>query len=601
MSKLHLATGLSLPIEAVTEAIGFLGRRGSGKSYAAQKLAEELYRAKAQFIALDPVGNWWGLRLAADGKSPGIPIPVFGGLQGDIPIEPTAGKLIADTIVDRGISAVIDVSQFESDADKARFARAFCERFYFRKKSAPSAVHVFLEEAQEFIPQNPTRDEPQMLHAFTRLAKLGRNFGIGLSMLSQRPQEVNKKVINLAELLFVFQLTGVHERAAVDAWISDKGVEDEDIEAELPKLQRGKPHAWSPAWLEISRVVEIGPKWTYDASSTPKVGAGAVAARELSPIDLEKLRTDMAATIEKAKADDPKELKREIATLKAQLAKAGPQNSEKRVPSQRDQDRIDMAVVKDRESQRREFLRTIHGVRRSFDAIDRQIAAAVTSSSDAVKRLMELEASYATAPATNGHALVSEKRSIVPQNRTNVAPRAPKVANNRPIVAHEGLSKGQQKILNAMAELHALGVDAPTRTQLGLFAGYNLTGGTGAQHIADLNEKFGLVEIPTKGTVRLTDAGHAAADATGIPETLAELHERVLTKVSSGQRRIAEHLISIYPEPISRADLGAAVGYNLTGGTGAQHVADLVNLGAVTKPRDGRVVASDLLFPEGLA
>lgn len=82
--KLHLATDLQLPIEAVTEAIGFIGRRGSGKSYAAQKLAEEFHRAKAQFVALDPVGNWWGLRLAANGKDPGLPIPVFGGLQGDI-------------------------------------------------------------------------------------------------------------------------------------------------------------------------------------------------------------------------------------------------------------------------------------------------------------------------------------------------------------------------------------------------------------------------------------------------------------------------------------------------------------------------------------
>jgi len=85
----------------------------------------------------------------------------------------------------------LDVSQFESDADKARFARAFADRFFFRKKAAPSAVHVFIEECQEFAPQNPQREEAAMLHAFTRLVKIGRNFGIGVSLLSQRPQEVN--------------------------------------------------------------------------------------------------------------------------------------------------------------------------------------------------------------------------------------------------------------------------------------------------------------------------------------------------------------------------------------------------------------------------
>ena len=104
--KLKLAEDLALPLEAVTEVLAFLGRRGQGKSYAAQKLAELLYEAGAQFVALDPVGIWYGLRLAADGKGPGIPIPVLGGLHGDLPLEPGAGKLVADLIVDRGISAV---------------------------------------------------------------------------------------------------------------------------------------------------------------------------------------------------------------------------------------------------------------------------------------------------------------------------------------------------------------------------------------------------------------------------------------------------------------------------------------------------------------
>lgn len=148
--------------------------------------------------------------------------------------------------------------------------------------------------------------------------------------------------------------------------------------------------------------------------------------------------------------------------------------------------------------------------------------------------------------------------------------------------------------------LEALGVEQATRHQLGMVAGYNLTGGSGAQHIADLGA-IGLVELPDKGAVRLTDAGRAAADASDTPASLAELHERVLSKLSSGQRRIAEHLISIHPESISRADLGEATGYNLTGGSGAQHVADLVTVGAARIPGSGKVVASELLFPEGLS
>jgi hypothetical protein len=318
MKSLKISNDLSLPLEAITEKQGFLGRTGQGKSYAAQREAELMLDIGAQIVALDPVGIWYGLRLAADGKSPGYPIPVFGGMHGDLPLEVGAGKLIADTIVDRNLSAVIDVSQFETDADKTRFATDFAARFFFRKKQKPSAVHIFLEEAQEFVPQNPQREEGRMLHAFTRLFKIGRNFGVGGSIISQRPQEVNKKVLNLTEILFVFQLTGPQERKTVEWWIAEHDI-DEDIAAYLPKLKRGCPHVWSPALLNISKVVPISKKVTFDASSTPKVGANAESLRELAPIDLDKLRKDMAATVERAKAEDPKELQRQVAELKKQL------------------------------------------------------------------------------------------------------------------------------------------------------------------------------------------------------------------------------------------------------------------------------------------
>jgi DNA helicase HerA-like ATPase len=197
LSKLlRISEDLGLPLDVVTQKLAFLGRTGSGKTYGSSKLAELMLDAGAQVVILDVVGVWYGLRLDADGKANGIEIPVFGGLHGDVPLEPTGGHLMADLIVDRGLSVVLDLSQFESDAAKARFAGEWADRFFFRKKAAPGAVHIFLEECQEFVPQNPQRGEERMLHAFQRIEKLGRNFGIGVSLISQRPQEVNKKALN---------------------------------------------------------------------------------------------------------------------------------------------------------------------------------------------------------------------------------------------------------------------------------------------------------------------------------------------------------------------------------------------------------------------
>lgn len=319
MKNLKLAKGLDLPVEVVTQKLGWIGTTGSGKTYGASKLAELMFEAHAQFVVLDPVGVWYGLRLAKDGKKPStITIPIFGGLHGDVPLESTAGAMMADLVVDRSLTCILDVSQFESDAQKARFAADFADRFFFRKKAAPTAVHLFIEECQEFIPENQQRGEERMLHAFTRLQKIGRNFGIGTSLVTQRPQEVSKKALNLAQTLFVFRTTGAHERKAIETWIKDKAIAGQDIAQELPKLKTGAPHVWSPEWLELSEVVAIHEKHTFNASATPEVGAAKVT-RELAPIDLEKIRGEMAATIERAKADDPRELKKLLVAKDKQI------------------------------------------------------------------------------------------------------------------------------------------------------------------------------------------------------------------------------------------------------------------------------------------
>ena len=75
--KLHIGTDLSLPLNAVTEKLAFLGRTGSGKTYAAMKLAELMLEAGAQIVSLDPVGAWHGLRIGGSWN-----VYIFGGMRG---------------------------------------------------------------------------------------------------------------------------------------------------------------------------------------------------------------------------------------------------------------------------------------------------------------------------------------------------------------------------------------------------------------------------------------------------------------------------------------------------------------------------------------
>jgi uncharacterized protein len=314
---LRFAPGIDLPIDLATEKVAFMGRTGSGKTYAAKKFTELLLEYGAQVIVLDPVGVWYGLRVPGDGE--GFGIPVFGGLHGDIPLDPTAGRLFAELVFERNISAVFDVSQL-IDSEMHRFVSDFCERLFELQRSAPRAVHIVMDECQHFIPQEKNDVPSKMVNRVRRFCMVGRNFGIGVSMISQAPQSVDKRCLNLAGKVFVYQTKGKHERGAVDDWLVSKGLEF-DTATELPKLAPGNGYLFGEEGEP--QPCRAYPLRTRDTSSTPKVGE-ARRAVSLTPIELHELKTQMTEVVEQAEASDPKKLKARIHELEKKLAARPP-------------------------------------------------------------------------------------------------------------------------------------------------------------------------------------------------------------------------------------------------------------------------------------
>lgn len=84
-----------IPAAALKESVAFIGRTGSGKSYAAKGAVEQLLRDGARVCIVDPTGVWFGLRSSADGHAAGFPVVVFGGAHADQAIGEASGGPLA--------------------------------------------------------------------------------------------------------------------------------------------------------------------------------------------------------------------------------------------------------------------------------------------------------------------------------------------------------------------------------------------------------------------------------------------------------------------------------------------------------------------------
>jgi hypothetical protein len=573
-STLRISSTLALPLDAVTQKLAYLGRTGSGKTFGCKRMVEQMLHAKAQVVVLDGSGGWAGLRLGPKA----FKIPVFGGLHGDIPLEPAAGELVADLIVDRGISVVLDVSQM-LDAERTRFATAFARRFFQRKKAAPGAVHLVLEECQDFVPENCQRGEEQMLHEFQRLAKQGRPHGIGISFISQRPQEISKKALNQAECVFAFQMNGPHERKALQYWLSDKGFEGKLADV-LPTLEIGAPYVWSPQWLKISKIVRILPIETLDTSATPKVGGKAFKQKKLTPIDLKGLTTAMADVVERAKAEDPKLLRAENARLKAELEKAL-----RRAPEPSGPTKIVQVPTTDAE--------TVAAIVAIAPALDQARTAlgnlsGAISGANALVKTAEARARKAL-PRNSGQLAKAQPPLVTARVEHEAAKNLVTKTNGSAAKPYSGastVSGGLRRMMIALAQRPGL-----TNRQLGVRAGLSSRSGTFSTYLSRGRSEGWIADQGEKRS--LTEQGLAAL---GTYEPLPEGRELLrywLHELGGGASRMLAALAEAYPRNLTNEQLGEAAGISHRSGTFSTYLSRMRTLELV----EGR---GELRLPEEL-
>lgn len=328
ISLLQLAADLQLPVDVLTHVLGIVAQRGAGKSYCASVLMEEMVEHGLFVGYIDPLGISWGIRSSADGEHAGYPVLILGGRHGDLPLDAASGAIVSQFVLESRQPFILDLSLFEDEDEQRRFVSEFIRGFRLHEEVL---CHLIIDESDLFAPQMPQSPMAQRsLAAMNQLTRRFRYKGMGCTLITQRPAELNKSVLGQLDLLLALRVISPQDSKALDDWIKRNASEAERAQflTTLSGLATGTAWAWSPQWLRLFQRVAVRTRRTFDSSATPKAGVKRSAPRQLAEIDLSHLSEQMEALVMRARENDPVQLRTRIRQLEAVLQSADTQQGE---------------------------------------------------------------------------------------------------------------------------------------------------------------------------------------------------------------------------------------------------------------------------------
>lgn len=592
-----------MPSAIFNQHIVALGKTGAGKSYTLRGLVERLLEDGKRVCIVDPKGDWWGLKSSASGKSAGYPVVIFGGDHADVPLNAHVGAQVAELVATGNRPCILDFGGWMV-GERTRFWIDFAHGL-FKHNKAP--LWLVIDEVHNFAPQGKILDPDagKCLHWTNRLASEGRGKGINLMMASQRPQKVHKDTLTCAETLIAMKVIHPRDRDAIKEWIDGCGNPEQgkEILNSLAQMKTGAGWVWSPE-IEFLERVEFPTIKTFDSFAAPTM-SGAAAPKGWAEVDLDDVKKSLASVVEQAKANDPGELKKQIAALKkekTELEKGRPQKQTKSTTDPRLRKALEAAMkfiieVKTHNFEPGAKPETIKAaIDSAVASAMKQIEQKVEARNRDLKRWQDAAAQY----LSRIDALMKDDKIeigvAVKHNEPFSVTRDPRkvaVPHSRPPrqptngEAFDGrIPIGERKILEALIQ-YPEGLD---RSQLTVLSGYKRS--SRDAYIARLREK-GLVD-GSGDRVQATPEGIAALpDAQPLP-TGADLQQFHLGRLPQGERALLEILIGAYPEAVDKDTLTERTGYMRS--SRDAYLARMRAKQIITEPSRGEVRASDTLF-----
>lgn len=587
--------------------LGVLGKTGSGKTYMARGLVEELIRAGRRVCVIDPTGAWGGMKSSADGTAAGLPVVVLGGEDGyqDLPLTAGSGAAVAELVGSGQLAACVLNLSILSIGGQHRFVEHFLEELYRINRDV---LHLVIDEADEFAPQSGAPGTERVLGATARIVQRGRLKGFRAILISQRPAVLNKRVLTQCNAIVAMRLPAPQDRKAIEEWIRGQADEEQATEllGSLSKLQRGEGWVWAPEHgiLERSHFPKIQ---TFDSGRTPD-GTGAVAApKAFAELDLTKLQAALVESIKEAENNDPAKLRKRIAELEARPA-AGPA-----VDVGQLEERYQLGMRAGARAARSAFSKQLFDVARSLSDADTPKWSDLAALEDlhgppmvggflVDHGLLNGNGAKGTTRDTHqqaGTAAAEIPARPSPHHRAVSTPggSAPGGGRGPSQAARASLKAPSLRILDAVAWWRSLGVLWPTINQVAFVA--EMKPGTG--HFNNSIGPLGSGDFIFRqdGCISLSEKGQAAARWPQKAGTLHDYHAGIWKLLEGRTADMFNAFVCAGNRPLTNEELGRAVAIGPGSGHFNNSIGPLSSLGLI-KRSGGVNTPTTLMFPEGV-
>ena len=591
--RFELGPGLECDLDTLMETrLLVQANSGFGKSHLLRRILEQTH-GHVQQLVIDTEGEFYTLRERFD-------YVLVAKEGGEAAAEPRIAPLLTRRLLELGASAILDISELKPEA-RISFVRRVSETLVDVPRSLWHDTLIIFDEAQIFCPQS---GKAESMGPINDLMGRARKRGFCPMLATLRLAMLHKDSANLCTNKLIGQ--GMEDDAKRGA--ENLGFPGREGWQRIQNLDVGEFYAIGPALSKVVTKVTIGdtltkvPKRGAERTPTPPPAA---TIKKLLP----KL-SDLPAEAEQERKT-LEDIKRELSQARRDLTLA---KKDQRPPDESViERRVAVAVgAKERElaGEQRVAAQRVTSLERVIKDAGGQLAGLAEKMAKAVNGASNDTGIRRERPMPDGPQRPQQRRGTT-EGRDEGQPLgdgAPARTGhaNAPTASREvyepgdEVTKPQQRILDVLAELESIGVEQPHKTVVAVFAEVSPKSGGYFNNLGRLRS-MGLVTYPQGSIITLSEEGRALAVPHDPPGSVSELHEAWFRRVPMPQAALLRELVAIHPEDIDKDELAERVGVSPSSGGYFNNLGRLRSLGAIDYPTGGRAVATELLFPEGLA